>query len=347
MQKAQSQKGANWRTRRKPNFSVKAEEIIMMSRVEGSVRTKSGGFTLVELLVVIGIIAILIGILLPSLQRARDQANIVACASTERQFYNLWQMYASQNRGAAIPARYQIHDGVTNAEFDFFEPIFLGTVLKANGSAGTSGGARATDLARIIKSALQCKAVDHSSDPDPDTAAALKSPANYYGDYIYNTFMGSRQTVSGTTTNQEDVTKSLPNLHVTQVPANVIIMMESTKPNLMNAGGGTWTVPTIGGVAYKVYFQKFNEIFTTSKASGQPASTLQYFRIGTPHARNVKMNVLSADGHVSLIDPRKDFFTNPNDQGTVKEYLWNAGDDSSKTPPITWHPGWKKGLPGI
>jgi prepilin-type N-terminal cleavage/methylation domain-containing protein len=347
MQKAQSQKGANWRTRRKPNFSVKAEETIMMSRVEGSVRTTSGGFTLVELLVVIGIIAILIGILLPSLQRARDQANIVACASTERQFYNLWQMYASQNRGAAIPARYQIHDGVTNAEFDFFEPIFLGTVLKANGSAGTSGGARATDLARIIKSALQCKAVDHSSDPDPDTAAALKAPANYYGDYIYNTFMGSRQTVSGTTTNQEDVTKSLPNLHVTQVPANVIIMMESTKPNL-TGGGTTWTIPTLPGNGYKVYFQKNTELWVTDpKSVAGPTTNLQPLRYGTPHARNKKMNVLSADGHVSLVDPLKDFFDNPNDCKSYKDYMWNAGDDPTKTPQILWHPNWKKGRPGV
>ncbi len=60
---------------------------------------KPKGFTLIELLVVIAIIALLMAILMPSLQRVRKQARGVACQSNHKQWGTIFAMYTNDNDG--------------------------------------------------------------------------------------------------------------------------------------------------------------------------------------------------------------------------------------------------------
>lgn len=76
------------------------------------------GFTLVELLVVIGIIAVLISILLPVLNKVREQAKSIVCQSNMKQLSLAFVMYASEYKGATpiFPPIQGTYPGKTAAE---------------------------------------------------------------------------------------------------------------------------------------------------------------------------------------------------------------------------------------
>src|SRR2546422_9464950 len=86
---------------------------------EGKGGVSHFAFTLIELLVVIAIMAILAGLLLPSLSKAKTQALNTACLNNLRQLQICWHLYTTDNKDELVPNDY-VYDIAT------LNPILLG-----------------------------------------------------------------------------------------------------------------------------------------------------------------------------------------------------------------------------
>jgi prepilin-type N-terminal cleavage/methylation domain-containing protein/prepilin-type processing-associated H-X9-DG protein len=127
------------------------------------------GFTLVELLVVIGIIAVLIGVLLPALNKARQSSMTLKCAANLRSIGQGLALYVAENRGV-YPAAY-IYEGM-KIDGDTQTPdsaingyVHWSSYLYKRGKGTDAGMFRAT----AGWEAFQCPTIDNGGLPPTNT----------------------------------------------------------------------------------------------------------------------------------------------------------------------------------
>jgi prepilin-type processing-associated H-X9-DG protein/prepilin-type N-terminal cleavage/methylation domain-containing protein len=226
-------------------------------------------FTLIELLVVIAIIAILASMLLPALNKARDKARTISCASNEKQIGSAFIMYTNDNDGFINPHRLAYPGSPSGSESYLNWRWRLAPYLSAKTTENSSG----TKVKQV--SVYICTG---------DKNHIIDANNNYPTNYGYNRVMGA----IGNAVWQQ----ILPEFHwkritrFAQASKAVVLTDCLTNKNIIN------------GYGVKVA-DNYSAIADTYTPWALQNCKIDMFRHGGRFA-----NVLYVDGHVDAQDPR-------------------------------------------
>jgi len=250
-------------------------------------------FTLVELLVVIGIIAILISILLPALNNARKKGNMVKCQSNMRQIGIFMLMFANENKGQ-LPRPHTVPEcWELNPKYGDF-CIWTRIRSSAAGYADLRDGSGV--LWRYLKGEEARKGIIWCpQDNGENTSANWPSDPVLGRNYSYSLNQWIMRTSDGQDSGLNPNPK--PGIRIASIAppvAKKIMIMEELSPN------DTWCVaPQIQGDDMPTARHGSNKALNALRQPDSPA----YLNEG-------RANFVFFDGHVESLTPRE-YIDNP------------------------------------
>ena len=243
-------------------------------------------FTLIELLVVIAIIAVLAGMLLPSLQSARIRAHTISCSSQLKQLGAFLLMYTNDNDDYMIPC---YDKGATVIKSEYGNPNLWSYKL-----AELYGGLRVTRTNSAFTSGSLLKTLQVWFCPSLTQYPPEKIMADYnFSNYAYNGAFLFGGEDSGVTQ-----TSAL-------YPLTSSVWLDVTKPvKLSRCRTPSRTFGIADGARYK---DKMRDYFlsksTQNNGTVDDGSMPTLFYIDTRHSK--KANMVYVDGHVDSL-PRNE-----------------------------------------
>ena len=259
-------------------------------------KVRRRAFTLIELLVVIAILAMILGLLVPSLARARKQTQSVMCLTHLRQLSHGWHMYADDNNDVSLPGRFaKLPGGTSNPDnwFDVgnglkYRPRWVATMGKYVGVFAFSRPRTDYDRQDYDSKVYRCPAV-----------AGWNDERNYAYGYNHQ-FLGNAR-------------KSAGRFHNFPVNCSRIGSFAST----VLAGDCLGTAAGIAADSRRRYQNDGTDVSArgnhgwtldpprltsrSDRGSGDPGSP----RTGLDPRHLEKANVIFCDGHGETVPPRK------------------------------------------
>jgi len=277
------------------------------------VNSGQSGFTLVELLVVIGIIALLISILLPTLASARRSANSVKCLASLKEIGNAFSMYAMENKGMYPAARDKMYQYTsTGAVAERRWTDLLAKYLNKKGSTFETNA----NLATIRVNSVLWGCPEWTKSYDYNAAASAGSAEMVYNGYGMQYYPGFPEKNYSDATNAYRSTATrkgyFKQSYWGRRGAERLLVADSIQDIIALPSS-----VALANVATYTNYQAFNTKTVGFAPYIQAQTTVDDFMIdsrhmkpGTPKAAAINMrsiNALFCDGHAASVSPREAF----------------------------------------